>query len=83
MDGVTLDLVGQPDGRRLRDRMVADQGAFDFRGAQAVAGHFDDVVHPADDPEIPVLVSSRAESPVKVHAGKLLQYVWMYRSGSL
>jgi hypothetical protein len=61
---VALDLVGQADGRSLRDCLVADQRTLDLSRAQPVARHLDHIVHAADDPVVAVLVA-RALSPVK------------------
>ncbi len=67
MDGVALDLVRQADGGRFGHGRVADQGALDLGRAQPVAGHFDHVVHPADDPEIAVLIFAGAVAG-EIHA---------------
>src|SRR5205809_608798 len=39
---------------------MADEGAFDFGSADAVASHVEDVVNAADDPEIAVFVLAAA-----------------------
>jgi len=56
VDGVALELVGQADGGGLRHGGMAHQGALDLGRAQAVSADLEDVVAPADDPEVAVLV---------------------------
>ena len=51
---------GRPTHRRLRHRRVRDQRAFDFHRAQPMARHVDHVVDAAHDPEVAVLVATRA-----------------------
>ena len=60
VDRLALDLVREGDDRRLGDRGMRDQRAFDFGGADAVAGDVDDVVDAAGDPVIAVLVAAAA-----------------------
>ena len=60
VDRRALDLVGHADHRGLGDLGMADQRAFDFGGADAVAGDVDHVVDPAGDPVIAVLVAAAA-----------------------
>ena len=60
IDALALDVVRVADDRGLGDLGVADQGAFDLGGAEAVAGDVEDVVDPAGDPVITVLVAAAA-----------------------
>src|ERR1700723_1060002 len=58
-DGLAFDLVGARDHGRLGHGRVAYEGAFDFHGAEAMAGDFDDVVDPAEYPDVAVFVALR------------------------
>ena len=60
VDALALDVVRIADHRRLGDRGVADQRAFDLGGAEPVAGDVEHVVDPAGDPVIAVLVAAAA-----------------------
>src|SRR5260370_32876578 len=55
-----LELIWPADNRGLRDLVMMNEGALDFHRAQAVAGHIDDVIDPAHDPEIAVFILARA-----------------------
>ena len=59
-NGLALQLVGPPDDRGLRHARVIDERAFEFHGADAVPGDVEHVVHPAEEPEVAVLVALRA-----------------------
>ncbi len=52
VDALALDIVREVDHGRLRDVIVRDQRALDFRGARAVAVDIDVVVDAAGDPGI-------------------------------
>ena len=52
-------LVGLADHRRLGDLLVGDDRRLDLGGREPVAGDVDDVVDPADHPEVAVLVAAR------------------------
>ncbi len=56
-DACALDLVGHAHDGCLDDGLVADQGAFDFHRAQAVAGDIDDIVDASHDPEVAIVVA--------------------------
>ena len=60
VDRLSLDVVGDGDDRGLGDMLVGDERAFDLGGADAVARDVDDVVNPAGDPVIAVLVAAAA-----------------------
>jgi hypothetical protein len=55
-DGLAGGLVVGADDRRLGDLRVADQGRLDLGGGEAVAGDVHDVVDPAEQPDVAVLV---------------------------
>src|SRR3984885_11211957 len=67
-DGFAFDFVGARDYRGFGYRGMADEDAFDFHGAQPVAGDFDYVVHAAEDPDVAVFVALRSVAG-KIHAG--------------
>ena len=50
----------EADDRRLGDRLVGDERALDLGGAQPVSRDVDDVVDPAEQPEVAVVVHARA-----------------------
>ena len=52
-------LVGLADHGRLGDLLVGDDRRLDLGGREPVAGDVDDVVDPADHPEVVVLVAAR------------------------
>ena len=58
--GLAFQFVGTSDDRGFRDGGMRDERAFDFGGAEAVAGDVEHVVDAADDPEVAVLVAPRA-----------------------
>ena len=60
VDALALDVVGIADHRCLGDRLVADQRGLDLGRAEPVAGDVDDVVDPAHEPVVAVLVHARA-----------------------
>ncbi len=60
VDTLALDVVRESDHRGLGHPLMAHQGALDLRRAQPMAGDIDDVVHPAGDPVVPVLVAPAA-----------------------
>ena len=60
VDALALDVVGETDDGGLGHVVVQDQGALDLGGAHAVARDVDDVVDPAGDPVIAVLVAAAA-----------------------
>ncbi len=60
VNALALDRVRIPHHPGLGHRRVGDQGAFQFGRPQAVAGHVDDVIHPAGDPVATVLVPPAA-----------------------
>src|SRR5262249_38738351 len=60
VDALALDLVRVADHGGLGHGRVADQGALDLGGAEAVAGDVDHVVDAAGDPVVAVLVAAAA-----------------------
>src|SRR5580658_4077017 len=58
-DGFAFNFVGASDYGGFSYRRMAYQDAFDFHGAQPVAGDFDYVVHAAEDPDVAVFVALR------------------------
>src|SRR5262249_42690214 len=56
LDALALDRIGNADDRRLGDGRVADQRALHVGGADAVAGHVQDVVAAPEHCEVAVLV---------------------------
>ena len=60
VDALALDVVRDSRPRRLRRPSVADQGAFDFGGADAMAGDVDHVVDAAGDPVVAVGIAAAA-----------------------
>ena len=59
-DGLAGRRVGGADHRRLGDRRVRDQRRLDLGGRDAVAGDVHDVVDPAEQPQVAVVVLLRA-----------------------
>ena len=59
-DALAFHLVRHADHRRLGDRFMGDQRAFDLHRAQAMAGDIDHIVDAAHDPEVAVLVAPGA-----------------------
>ena len=55
-DRLAGELVGLADHGRLGDGLVGDDRGLDLGGREPVAGDVDDVVDPADHPEVAVLV---------------------------
>jgi len=53
---------GEAHHRRLRDRVVRDQGALDLGGPQPVPADVDDVVDAAGDPVVAIFVAAAAVS---------------------
>src|SRR4051812_22674354 len=62
VDGGALDLVWVADDCGLGDQGMADQRAFDLGRADAMSRDVDDVVDPARDPVIAVVVAATAVS---------------------
>ena len=60
VDRLALDVVRKGDDRGFGDLGMGDQRAFDFGGADAVAGDVDHIVDSAGDPVIAVLVAAAA-----------------------
>mmetsp|Transcript_21664 Transcript_21664/g.51386 ORF Transcript_21664/g.51386 Transcript_21664/m.51386 type:complete len:326 (+) Transcript_21664:42-1019(+) len=60
VDALALDGVREAHHRRLGDVGVQHDGRLDLGGADAVAGHVDDVVDAARDPVVAVGVAARA-----------------------
>ena len=60
VDALALDVVRIADDGGLRHFRMRDQRAFDFGGAEAMAGDVDDVVDAAGDPVIAVVVAAAA-----------------------
>src|SRR5215467_1683167 len=56
LDGFSLQLVGDSDGRRLGHRWVRYQRAFHFRSADPVTGHVEHVVGPPEDGDVSIFV---------------------------
>ena len=61
-DGLALDLVCLADHRRLRHRGVFDERRLHLHRRHAVAGDVHDVIDPAEEPEVAVLVTLGAVS---------------------
>jgi hypothetical protein len=59
---LAFELIGHADHGDLGHHRVAGDAFFNFAGAQAVAGHVDDVVGAAQNEEVTVGV---ADAPVK------------------
>ena len=57
---LAFQFVGRADDRRLGNRFVCDQRAFDFGGSQPMARNIEDVIDATNDPEVAILVSPRA-----------------------
>src|SRR5208337_2046604 len=55
-----FQLVWPPDNRGFRDLGMRNERTLDFHGAQTMAGHINDVIYPAHDPEITILVFARS-----------------------
>ncbi|MNN40192.1 hypothetical protein D3C76_1212920 [compost metagenome] len=66
-----LEIVRVPDNGRFGDAVVQHQGAFDFGGADAVAGDVDHVIDPSGYPQVTVLVAARAV------AGEVVTRQWL------
>mmetsp|Transcript_33036 Transcript_33036/g.84203 ORF Transcript_33036/g.84203 Transcript_33036/m.84203 type:complete len:297 (-) Transcript_33036:1328-2218(-) len=60
VDALALDRVREAHDRSLGDVGVQHDGGLDLRGADAMAGHVDDVVDAPRDPVVPVGVAARA-----------------------
>ena len=73
---LALEVIGPADDGSFGDGRMADQGALDFGGADAVAGDVEHVVDAADDPEIAVLVAARAVAG-EIAALNSLQYCFL------
>ena len=56
MDSIPLERVWQTNHRSFRYGGMTDQSALDLSRPQAVATHFEDIIHAADDPDIAVFV---------------------------
>ena len=56
-DGLTGALVGPADDGRLGHRRVVDERRLDFEGRDPVAGDVHDVVDPAEQPDVAVVVA--------------------------
>src|SRR5690348_6706742 len=67
IDALPLDFVRAADYRGLGHLRMRNERALHFRGAYAMAGNIDDVVHAAGDPPVAVGVAARAVSGA-VHA---------------
>ncbi len=57
---MTLKRIGTPDDGGFGHTGVADESAFDFGGADSVAGDIEDIVDTTDDPEVSVFVLTAA-----------------------
>src|ERR1051325_11038390 len=55
-EGLAFQGIGPAHDGGFGDLGMAEEGALDFRGADAMAGDIEHVVNPADDPEITVFV---------------------------
>ncbi|KAF5032183.1 hypothetical protein DSECCO2_619950 [anaerobic digester metagenome] len=62
LDDVPFQGIGFPDDRGLRHRIVRDERALDLRGPDVVPGDDDQVVGPAEDHDVAVLVLHREVS---------------------
>src|SRR5438105_13308517 len=69
-DGRAFQLVWLSDDGCLSHRFMRHQSAFDLGRAETMTGDVDDVVDPAHDPEIAVLISARAIAG-KIDSGNL------------
>src|SRR5205085_9103100 len=69
-DGRAFQLVWLSDDGCLSHRLMRHQSAFDLGRAETMTGDVDDVVDPAHDPEIAVLISARTIAG-KIDAGNL------------
>ena len=58
--GLALDFIRAAHGGGFGDGGMADEGALDFGGAEAVAGDVEHVVDAAHDPEVAVLIAACA-----------------------
>jgi hypothetical protein len=61
--------VRHSNDRSFGDISMSDQGTFDLSRAHPVTRYIDDIVDPASDPIIPILVPTAAV-PSEVHAGE-------------
>ena len=59
-EGLAFEVVRASNDSRFGDAWMADERAFDFGGADAMAGDVEDVVDAADDPEVTVFVLAAA-----------------------
>src|ERR1017187_1460437 len=57
---LAFQLIRPANDRSFRDTRMANQRAFDFRCAEPMPGHVQDIIDSADDPKISVLVAARA-----------------------
>src|SRR3954468_19994226 len=62
-----LHLVGAPDHRGFRHRVMTDERTFHFHGSDAMTRHIDDVVNTTHDPEVTVFIAT-CTVPREVHA---------------
>src|SRR5690606_41341255 len=60
INALPLDVVRVADHSRFADLGMADQRAFDFGCAHAVAGYVDHVIDATGDPQIAILVAAAA-----------------------
>ena len=71
-EGLAFEGIGFADDGGFGHVFVANQGAFNFGGANAMAGDVEDVVDASDDPEVAVFVLAAAIAG-KVAAGTSFQ----------
>ena len=57
LDDLSAEGIGFAHDGDVHDGRVFEEGAFDFEGADAVAGAFDDIVFSTDEPEIAGLIT--------------------------
>ena len=69
-DRLTFHIVGTAHDRRLSHCIVRDQSAFHLHGAQAMSADVEDIIDTSHDPEISILIFSRA-IPREIHTRNL------------
>lgn len=59
-DCLAFEIMRATDNGGLRDGWVSDEGGFDFRGSEAVAGDVEHIIEATDDPEVALFIAACA-----------------------
>src|SRR5881296_1888684 len=72
---LTADRIRLADDRRFHNGRMLDQGAFHFKWTDPITGALDDIIAPADEPKISVLIARGAvprEIPIALETKRVL-----------